>query len=303
MKILINKFYNMPSLLLIATTLCWAFNTIFGQLAVGEISPLQIVPLRWIFVSVFLWVTFGSQVRSKWNLIKPQIIKIIFMAFMGFSGFNILFYTASHETTAINIGIIQGAVPIFVIIGAYISYGTKVNLIQSIGVTISLFVVIIVTLSGDINSLLELEINRGDLVMLFACFMYSYYTIALKSRVQISGIAFFTLMSVIAMLIALPLFIVEFVISGITYPTTEGWIITFLVAIFPSCLAQIFYLRAVDLAGPGKAGVYTNIVPIFSSFLAIFLLNQTFEIYHGLSLLLVLIGIWLAQKETKSLPS
>ena len=186
MKILINKFYNKPSLLLIATTLCWAFNTIFGQLAVGEISPLQIVPLRWIFVSVFLWVTFGSQVRSKWNLIKPQIIKIIFMAFMGFSGFNILFYTASHETTAINIGIIQGAVPIFVIIGAYISYGTKVNLIQSIGVTISLFGVIIVTLSGDINSLLELEINRGDLVMLFACFMYSYYTIALKSRVQIS---------------------------------------------------------------------------------------------------------------------
>ena len=166
-----------------------------------------------------------------------------------------------------------------------------------------MFGVIIVTLSGDINSLLELEINRGDLVMLFACFMYSYYTIALKSRVQISGIAFFTLMSVIAMLIALPLFIVEFVISGITYPTAEGWIITFLVAIFPSCLAQIFYLRAVDLAGPGKAGVYTNIVPIFSSFLAIFLLNQTFEIYHGLSLLLVLIGIWLAQKETKSLPS
>ena len=137
MKILINKFYNMPSLLLIATTLCWAFNTIFGQLAVGEISPLQIVPLRWIFVSVFLWVTFGRQVRSKWNLIKPQIIKIIFMAFMGFGGFNILFYTASHETTAINIGIIQGAVPIFVIIGAYISYGTKVYLIQSLGVTIS----------------------------------------------------------------------------------------------------------------------------------------------------------------------
>ena len=90
-----------------------------------------------------------------------------------------------------------------------------------------------------------------------------------------------------------------FVLSGITYPTTEGWIITLLVSIFPYCLAQIFYLRAVDLAGPGKAGVYTNIVPIFSSFLAIFLLNQSFEIYHGLSLILVLIGIWLAQKETK----
>jgi drug/metabolite transporter (DMT)-like permease len=303
MKTLINKFYNMPSLLLITATLCWAFNTIFGQLAVGEISPLHIVPLRWLFVSTFLWVTYGNQVKSKWNLIQPQIIKIIFMTFMGFSGFNLLFYTAAHETTAINIGILQGAMPIFVILGAYMSYGTKINLIQGLGVSISLVGVIIITLSGDINSLLELEINRGDLLMLIACFMYSYYTIALKSRIQISAIAFFTLLSVIAMFIALPLFIVEFVISGMSYPTTEGWVITLLIAVFPSCVAQICHLRGVDLAGPGKAAVYTNIVPIFSSFLAIFLLNQSFEIYHGLALSLVIIGIWLAQKETKNLPS
>jgi len=74
-------------------------------------------------------------------------------------------------------------------------------------------------------------------------------------------------------------------------------IITILVAIFPSSLAQIFYLRAVDIAGPGKAGIYTNIVPIFSSVLAVILLNQSFEIFHGISLVLVLFGIWLSERQ------
>jgi drug/metabolite transporter (DMT)-like permease len=134
--------------------------------------------------------------------------------------------------------------------------------------------------------------------MLLACLMYSYYTLALKTRLQISGIEFFTLMSVIANLLALPLFFIDYIINGINYPSFQGWIITVLVAIFPSSLAQIFYLRAVDIAGPGKAGIYTNIVPIFSSILAVIILNQSFHIFHGISLVLVLTGIWIAEKNS-----
>ena len=72
-----HKFYNTPSALLIFTTLFWAFNTIFGQLAVGEISPLQIVPLRWIFVSSVMWFLFGNNVKNNWKIIKPEINKIV----------------------------------------------------------------------------------------------------------------------------------------------------------------------------------------------------------------------------------
>ena len=53
------------------------------------------------------------------------------------------------------------------------------------------------------------------------------------------------------------------------WPTPTGWAVALFVAIFPSCLAQIFFMRGVDLIGPGRAGVYTNLVPIFASGLAI----------------------------------
>tara|TARA_B100000700_G_scaffold56798_1_gene61330 strand:- start:1773 stop:2663 length:891 start_codon:yes stop_codon:yes gene_type:complete len=296
MKIL-NNFYNTPSALLIFTTLFWAFNTIFGQLAVGEISPLQIVPLRWILVSSVMWFIFGNDVKTNWQIIKPEINKIILMALMGFTGFNVLFYTASQYTNAINLGIIQSSVPVYVLLGGYFFYKTSITALQGLGVIISIIGVTIITTNGDIEILLNLQLNKGDLIMLVACLMYSYYTLSLKTRLQIPGIAFFTLMSVIANFLALPLFIIDYLINGINYPSINGLIITILVAIFPSSLAQIFYLRAVDIAGPGKAGIYTNIVPIFSSILAVILLNQRFEIFHGVSLVLVLSGIWLSERK------
>ena len=296
MKIL-NNFYNTSSALLIFTTLFWAFNTIFGQLAVGEISPLQIVPLRWILVSSVMWFIFGNDVKTNWQIIKPEINKIILMALMGFTGFNVLFYTASQYTNAINLGIIQSSVPVYVLLGAYFFYKTSITALQGLGVMISIIGVTIITTNGDIEILLNLQLNKGDLIMLVACLMYSYYTLSLKTRLQIPGIAFFTLMSVIANFLALPLFIIDYLINGINYPSINGLIITILVAIFPSSLAQIFYLRAVDIAGPGKAGIYTNIVPIFSSILAVILLNQRFEIFHGISLVLVLSGIWLSERK------
>tara|TARA_Y100001960_G_scaffold119470_1_gene127889 strand:- start:3416 stop:4306 length:891 start_codon:yes stop_codon:yes gene_type:complete len=296
MKIL-NNFYNTSSALLIFTTLFWAFNTIFGQLAVGEISPLQIVPLRWILVSSVMWFIFRNDVKTNWQIIKPEINKIIFMALMGFTGFNVLFYTASQYTNAINLGIIQSSVPVYVLLGGYFFYKTSITALQGLGVIISIIGVTIITTNGDIEILLNLQLNKGDLIMLVACLMYSYYTLSLKTRLQIPGIAFFTLMSVIANFLALPLFIIDYLINGINYPSINGLIITILVAIFPSSLAQIFYLRAVDIAGPGKAGIYTNIVPIFSSILAVILLNQRFEIFHGISLVLVLSGIWLSERK------
>ena len=71
------------------------------------------------------------------------------------------------------------------------------------------------------------------------------------------------------------------------------------VAIFPSFLSQIFYLRGVDLIGPGRAGVFVNLVPVFAAVLAVDLINEPFAPFHAVALVLVIGGIWLAQRTGK----
>ena len=133
--------------------------------------------------------------------------------------------------------------------------------------------------------------------MLAACVLYSFYTVALRDRPQMPGAAFFTLLAVIAAITSLPLLLYEAMTIGLTLPTQKGWMITAWVAIFPSCLSQLFYLRGVDLIGPGRAGVFVNLVPVFSAVLAVVLINEPFAPYHALALALVIGGIWLAQQK------
>jgi len=52
----------------------------------------------------------------------------------------------------------------------------------------------------------------------------------------------------------------------------------------------------VKLIGPVRSGMFINLVPVFASFFAVVLLEEDFELFQGLSLLLVLSGIYIFEK-------
>ncbi|HET7409877.1 MAG TPA: DMT family transporter [Paracoccaceae bacterium] len=296
LRSLFDALYQRPALLLVLVTLMWAGNAIAGQLARGEITPLQLVLARWGGVLVILWPIYGRQVAECWPVVRPRIWRVAAMGAIGFTAFNILFYWASLETSAVNIGILQGAVPVFVLIGAFLHHGTRVGLLQAVGVCITLVGVVLVATQGAPLSVLETKINIGDVLMLIACSFYAAYAVLLVGRPAIPGTAFFTLLATVAALTALPPAIAEALIAE-TYgwPTIEGWLIVIYVAVFPSCISQLFFMRGVDLIGPGRAGVYTNLVPVFAAAMAVGLLGQAFHAYHAVALVAVIGGIALAQ--------
>ncbi|MBK0399137.1 DMT family transporter [Limibaculum sp. M0105] len=285
-----------PALLLTLTALFWGGNAIAGQLAVGEVGPFTLTFLRWALVSAVLWTLYGAEVRAVWPEVRPRMPRIVLMASLGFTAFNALFYVASHQTSAVNIGILQGSIPIFVLIGAFFAYGSRVGALQAVGVLATILGVVLVATRGAPDQILSLGVNPGDALMLLACALYASYTVMLRSRPAISGRAFFTLMAPIAAVTALPLMLFEAGSPGYRAPTMTGWLVTLFVAVFPSCLSQLFFMRGVDLIGPGRAGVFVNLVPVFAALLAVALLGQAFAWFHAVALALVLGGIWLAQR-------
>lgn len=293
---LLERLYQWPSVLLTLTAIFWAGNAVAGRLAVGHISPMMLVFLRWVLVLAVLWPLYGRQVREHWPEVKPRLGRIALMAFLGFTGFNVLFYTAAYTTSAINIGILQGSIPVVVLAGAFLMHGTRATLVQIAGVLITSIGVVVVATHGAPLSILEIGLNRGDLAMLAACVLYAFYTIALRDRPNIPGTAFFTLLALIAAVTSLPLLAAEAAIFGFSLPTWQGWLVTLYVAIFPSCIAQLFYVRGVDLIGPGRAGVFVNLVPVFAAILAVALISEPFAAFHAVALVLVIGGIWLAQR-------
>ena len=288
MKILTN-----PHFLLTLTSIFWAFNTVAGRAAVGEVSPLLIVSVRWFFVSIILSILCRNQLIETWSILNKKIKWLIFMGLFGFTGFNSAYYVAAHDTIAINLGLVQGTMPAFIIIIAWIWLKDKINFTQFLGVLITFIAVLIVVCSGNFNALIELELNSGDIVMIFACTLYAIYAVGLRKKPKISALPLLTFFAYIAFLGSLPGFIYETYSNQLILPGQKGFIILGVIIIFPSFLAQIFFMKGVEKIGPSRSGLYTNLVPVFSSLLAVFFLGEEFQFFHLLSLTMIFIGIYL----------
>lgn len=283
-------------LLLVLTTLSWGANAVAAKMSVGELSPMLLTLLRWLGVFILLVIFARGRVAAEWPVLKRHWGKIFVMGALGFSVFNTLMYVAAQHTQAVNIGILQGSIPIFVLLGALAAYRTPVRGVQILGVAITMVGVALVASKGDFQRLATLELNHGDVLIVFACILYAGYTVALRNRPPLSGMAMFAGLATAAFLTSIPLAGYEYLAGDFQAPTAKGWAIIAFVVVFPSFLAQISFLLAVDQVGPGRAGVFVNLVPIFAAVLSVAVLGEAFHLYHALALVLVLGGIAIAER-------
>ena len=292
MKNSIARLWSQPVLLLTLATLFWAGNTVAGKVAVGHISPGLLTFSRWSLLSLILPFIFGKQMKVVWPEVRERWVYVIVMGTLGLAAFNLLLYISAHHTTAVNIGILLGSTPIIVLIGAYLIYNTRITSLQIMGAVVGLVGVVTVALRGVPSQLADLVLNEGDLLMAGACLFYAGYILGLKKRPNISGIVLFTFFAIAASLLSALAAFMEWWNGSIIWPDQEGWLVVLYVTIFPSFLAQIFFLRSVDLIGPGRSGVFVNLTPVFSALLAVVLLSEAFQLYHAIALTLVILGLW-----------
>jgi drug/metabolite transporter (DMT)-like permease len=272
-----------------------ASNMVLARANAGETPAFSLAFFRWSIVALGLAPFAFREIRLKWAAVRARYRMVVAAGACGMFLMGGPIYMAGVTTTAINIGILQGALPIFVMVGAFLAHGTRVTLMQVVGVLITSIGVLVIATRGVPLGILDIEFNRGDLLMLIACVLYAFYAVALRKRPAIPGAPFFTLLALIAALTSLPLLAFEALTTGLTMPTSQGLMVTAFVAIFPSCLAQLYFMRGVDLIGPGRAGIFMNLVPVFSAILAVVLLGEPFMMFHLVALVLVISGILLAQ--------
>jgi drug/metabolite transporter (DMT)-like permease len=282
--------------LLTLTALIWAGNAVAGKWAVGQVSPFALTSLRWLVACAALVPLGWGPVAREWRLLLPSWRRILLMGGCGYTAFNALFYVAGSYTSATNLTLFQGAIPVVVLALSFLVYRTPVGLIQGVGVLVTLLGVALAATHGDLEVLRTLAFNRGDLFMLVACLLYAGYTVGLRSRPAVSGLTFFTALAVAALLTSLPLLAFEGMTGRLIWPTREGWAIVVFVGLGPSLISQLSFMRGVELIGPNRAGVFVNLVPIFGAFLAVALVGEPFRLDNAVALALVLSGILIAER-------
>jgi drug/metabolite transporter (DMT)-like permease len=292
---LFERFYRRPYLLLTLSSLFWAGNVIASRLARGEVSPMALTTYRWLGVLVLVGLIARPALARDGVVLRARWLYVGVMGALGFTSFNAFYYVAAHFTSAVNIGIIQGALPGLVFVFAFLIRGARAGWGQVVGMATTLLGVAVIATKGDIATIAALDFNFGDLLMLGACVVYALYTVYLPDRPKVGGLSFFAGLSIGAFLTSLPFLAGEIAIGEYLAPSPAGWLIVGYCAVFPSVLSQIFFIRGVELVGPGRAGVFINLIPVFAAILAVVLLGEPFRPFHAVALALVLGGIFWAE--------
>ncbi len=284
-----------PILLLVLTTVIWAGHSIVGRLAVGQIGPMTLTCLRWALALAPILASARPSLRRDWPALRAHWPYCLAMGALGYTGFNALFYLAAHRTSALNLSIIQGGIPAFVLIGARAFLGVRFSALQALGAVVTMTGVAAIAAQGQLSRLLALAFNSGDAMMLVAVALYAGYTVALRERPKVSGLSLLAGMALAAFVTSVPLMIWEIATGGFIRPTATGLLTLVYVALGPAFASQMFYMRGIELIGPGRAGVFVNLVPVFGAIMAVVLLGEPFAAYHVVALILVVGGIAIAQ--------
>ena len=261
---------------------------------------MTLVMLRWLIVLGVLAVIARRPLRNDWPKLAPHLPRIVAMGTFGYTVFNVLFYVAAHHTSAINLGIIQAVMPIFIFLIAFVRFRTPVTPLQIAGVAAAVLGVVLVATRGDLHNLVATQFNQGDLIMIGASMLYAAYAVALRSRPASSALAFFAVMAAAAFVTSIPFALYEWLAGDLIWPNGTGWGLIVAIALLPSLLSQLMFMRGVELIGPGRAGLFVNLTPVLSAALAVLLLGEQFHWYHAAALALVFGGIGLSERSSRA---
>ncbi|MBV9567746.1 MAG: DMT family transporter [Hyphomicrobiales bacterium] len=294
----LSRLNHQPYVLIGLSALMWGGNVIAGRLAVGQISPMSVTCVRWFIVCLLFSVMLRKQLLAEWPIVQPHVRRLALLGGIGFTLFNALFYVGAQYTSAVNMAVLQGTFPALVILGMALLFGTAITRVQALGVLVTFCGVAIIASKGELAALLALTFNRGDVLILIATTIFAGYTIGLRDRPKASGLVVFAVLATAAFVTSVPFLAAEIFIGASYWPSFEGVCVLIYVAIGPSLLAQVFYLRGVELIGPSRTGVFYNLVPLFGALLAVLILGEPFHLYHAIAFVLVLGGIWLAERKS-----
>ncbi|MEE2773582.1 MAG: DMT family transporter [Pseudomonadota bacterium] len=292
----LKDLWQSPHILLILTTLMWAGHANVLKVSIGEVSPMLLMALRWIGCSLILLFFLWSDIKIYLPKARKQWRWLWLMGGLGIAGFTTCLIIAAQYTSVINLGITQSFIPALVMLLGIVLLKNTISGEQGLGLILSMLGAFVLVSGGSIETIKSMNLNFGDIIMLIGCLCYACYTLGLTKRIELPGMIMFLFFSFFASLTHIVGLSFEFLNGNVVWPSPKGWLAVIYCIIFPSIISQRFFMRGVELIGANRAGLYVNLVPVFTAVLAILFLAESLYFFHIVSLILVLGGIYITER-------
>ena len=283
---------------LILTTLFWSGNFIVGKAAsLFEIPPFTLNFYRWIFAWLILAPFTLKEVIDKKNYILKNIKLIIILGITSITIFNSIVYYSLNFTQVISGVLMISTIPVMINFFCWLFRIEKTNVYQIFGVIFSLSGVVVIITRADLNILLNLNFNKGDIWMVVAMFSWAMYSALLrKKKFELSQLSLLQIIITAGLIFLLPAYLVELSLGYKTSINLPFVLPLAYVVIFPGLASFIFWIKGISIIGSNRSGIFLHLMPIFSTIMAILIFNEQFMIFHLVGAVFIISGIVLSSK-------
>lgn len=290
--------------LLTMPPLLWAGNAVVGRALVGSVAPLTLNAMRWALAFVLLlplgWRLFRrpADILARWKYLSM-------LGLVGVGSYNALQYAAVHTSTPLNVTLIAASMPLFMLVIGTLFFRTPPRRPQLVGAAFSLLGVALVISRGRIETLLNIALLPGDLLMLLATALWALYSWMLaappasmrgEQRPAWNWAEFLLVQIVFGGLWAALGAAGESAIAPQPLHWSAGVVAALAyVAIGPSLIAYRCWGLGVSTVGPAVAAFFSNLTPLFAGLLQAWLLGEPPRWYHAAAFALIVAGIVVSQ--------
>ncbi|GGL49428.1 DMT family transporter [Sporolactobacillus putidus] len=287
------KNYKVLSFLVLAN-LFWAGNYVFGKYVVAEMTPVQMTFERWMIAVLFLFPLAQWIEKPKWRAVWKEWKILFVLSVLGILGYNILLYEALRFTTSLNAALVNSINPAMIAVLAVWLLKEKLSPLNSFGLIISLLGVLLVLTHGHLLQVFQVHYNNGDLLMLCAITVWSFYTLIGKKMKKVPPIAATAVSATLGLIVLFPFFLVSGFSFRLSPPAAIGILY---IALFPSVCSFVFWNSAIREIGASRAGIFLNLLTVFTALLSL-LLGNPITLTQIVGGLLVIVGVYMTNKKS-----
>lgn len=292
------------TVLAVIATIIWSGNFIIARGVYDKIPPVSLAFYRWMTATIILLPFAWSAFRKEFLFVKNHFWYFFWTSLTGVTLFNTCLYVAGHYTEAVNLALIgTTSSPIIATFLAAVFLKERISFLRILGMLICISGILFLLSKGSIDRLISFRFTTGDWWILSAAFCFAVYnTFVRKKPKTVSSLTFLFTTFLLGTLLLFPMYLVELnFVSVVTWNWNLSGIILYL-GLGTSVISFLCWNAAIARLGSARTAIFGNLIPLFSTLEAVWLLHEQITRVHIISGLLLLAGLILANVRLSSEP-
>jgi drug/metabolite transporter (DMT)-like permease len=269
-----------------------------GEVAVAGLPPMTIASARFIIASVLLYGWARLQGHGSRPITARDLPLILTLGASAIAIYNALFlYGLRLAPTSDGAIIVPGFAPVFTVLLAWPVLRERIGAWTVAGFTAAIVgLYLVIGPSGGAQSSNRL---LGDVFFILGALCWGIYAVAGKTATTRFTPVTSTLYGTVAgTLMLIPFGLAERGWEALAAAPAVSWAGLLYLATFGTVLAFVFFYEGVKRIGAGPSSAFAFLVPVVGVISSVLLLDEHLTAGIVMGGLLVLVGLWLVQRDS-----